>query len=569
MRKFGIAAKLYLAFGGMFLLAITASIVGWQGFQRISDSQTSVIDQAIPGLRKAHRLAALNTSTSAAAQQLLRARDNAERERTSRVLFAHIDALNELLDEFERSGFAESSLPSLRETVTDLVEKLRTEDNLVQRRLQHQRRLSELVAELESATEELNELADSLVANAAATATAITSSLYDMVEERAGDQSLYRVFDRLVEVDLDAMERMYELRLRSANLRALFTEISKESDLEALVRLRERTAENLSIVKRRVGEINDPQRRQQAERLITAMELDRGPLDIHGLFQTRRELLSIESELSELTVATEAASQRLNQTVNELNTSGGVLINEVSTTAREALGSSRQLFNWISIFSLLVAAIVLWGFVNRSVIRRLLSLETATRSIAGGDYEVSIHDSGNDELANMGKALRVFRNNAIEKRRVDDELQQHKTHLEELVEERTEQLRDANARLYEEAQNHADARARAEQANLAKTAFLATMSHELRTPLSGALGTLRLLEDTSLDSQQRGYTHTVEVANKALLEIVNEILNYSQLEAGKITLDERGFDLSQLLRDVVDLMATPVSERKKSTFTRV
>ncbi|MEM7292296.1 MAG: TMAO reductase system sensor histidine kinase/response regulator TorS [Pseudomonadota bacterium] len=561
MRKFGIAAKLYLAFGGLFVLAIIASIVGWQGFQRISDSQTSVIDQAIPGLRQAHSLAALNASTSAAAQQLLRARDAAEREHTSRILFAHIDALNALLDDFERSGFATSALPGLRDTVADLVDKLRSEDALVQQRLYHQQLLSQQVAELENATVELNELADSLVANAAATTTAITSSLYDMVEQRADDQALYQVFDRLLEVDLDAMERMYELRLRSANLRSLFNEVSKETDPEALQVLRDQTLENLSIVKRRVGEINDPQRRQQAEGLLSAMEVDQGPLAVFGLFETRRSLSAIERELSELSVAAEVASQRLNQSVNELNTSGGELINRVSTVARKALDSSRSLFNWISLFALIVAAIVLWGFVSRNVIRRLLSLETATRSIADGDYDVEIHARGNDELANMGKALRGFRNNAIEKQRVDEELRDHKAHLEELVEQRTEQLKVANTRLSDEARNHADARARAEQANQAKTAFLATMSHELRTPLSGALGTLHLLDDTTLDPQQRQYTHTVEVANKALLEIVNEILDYSQMEAGKLKLDNRPFNLSELLRDVVDLMAVPVQER--------
>ena len=60
MRTPGIATKLFLAFGGIFALAFIAALVGWQGFQRIADTQNDVIDQAIPGLRHAHRLAEIN-----------------------------------------------------------------------------------------------------------------------------------------------------------------------------------------------------------------------------------------------------------------------------------------------------------------------------------------------------------------------------------------------------------------------------------------------------------------------------------------------------------------------------
>ena len=69
------------------------------------------------------------------------------------------------------------------------------------------------------------------------------------------------------------------------------------------------------------------------------------------------------------------------------------------------------------------------------------------------------------------------------------------------------------------------------------------MSHELRTPLSGALGTLNLLKDTSLSQVQLEYLGIVDTANTALLDIVNDILGYSQVEAGKLKIEARRFDL--------------------------
>ena len=87
------------------------------------------------------------------------------------------------------------------------------------------------------------------------------------------------------------------------------------------------------------------------------------------------------------------------------------------------------------------------------------------------------------------------------------------------------------------------------------------MSHELRTPLSGALGTLRLLSATELDTQQREYLQIINAANLSLLDIVSDILGYSQLEAGKLNIDNRRFNLRQLLDNVTGLMRVSAGEK--------
>ena len=564
MRKLGIAAKLYLAFGSIFLMAVVASSIGWKGFERVTNSQNSVIDQAIPGLRQAHQLSALNASIGAAGDQLLRAVDESERETVSATLFSEVALVNALLDGFQQKNFSPELVQQLRDTVSNIESKLRQQDDLVRQRIHQQARFTQLAASLIATTEELNDLADSLVANAAATTTAITSSLYDLVDNNADDRQLYSVFDRLVEVDIDAMERMYELRLRSANLNALFSRVTKESELDELDILRKRTTETISILKRRVTEINDPQRRQKAIELLGAMEVYDGPLYVYDIFETRVSLLRIDNSLTRLSLDTAKASQTLSSIVIELNAAGSALINRVSTTAKESLDTSRQLFGGISIILLLLAAAILWWFIKRNVVRRLLSLQSATHSITKGDYDVDIIVEGHDELTDMGKALRGFRTNAIHNRKLDEELREHKAHLEELVEKRSEQLRETNQMLSEEVQNHAVAREKAEQASRAKTAFLATMSHELRTPLSGALGTLQLLSDTSLESKQLDYVHIINAANASLLGIVNDILGYSQLEAGKLNIENRRFDLNELLNNVIGLMTVSVHENNNS-----
>lgn len=131
MRKLGIATKIYLAFGGIFLLAVVASSIGWKGFTRVTESQNSVIDRAIPGLRQAHRLSALNASIGAASAQLLRSNNETERIEISAALFSEVAQVNALLDDFQRKGFSLGSLQSLRQTVSNIEYMLRRQNDLV------------------------------------------------------------------------------------------------------------------------------------------------------------------------------------------------------------------------------------------------------------------------------------------------------------------------------------------------------------------------------------------------------------------------------------------------------
>ncbi len=167
------------------------------------------------------------------------------------------------------------------------------------------------------------------------------------------------------------------------------------------------------------------------------------------------------------------------------------------------------------------------------------------------DYSLRLAARSNDEVGALVEAWNRMLA-GIEER--DRELAGHREHLEEQVAARTRDLSRTHAEMVV-------ARDRAQDAVRAKAEFLATMSHELRTPMNGVIGMTTLLCDTKLDEQQRGMIETVRHAGEQLLAVINDVLDFSKVEAGKMELESVSFDLLRMCEETCDILLPTASAK--------
>lgn len=540
----GLGGRLLLAFSLMALLTLSASLLGWIGLTHLRQLEQGV-QQTLADQERARTLARLSGEIQSASHLLATATSEAEREHQGRLLTLQGQQMQRLLAQLGGEGERQVQ-EQLHPLSQAIIGNLGQQGWLVGERLTLMAQGDALRARLVAAAGEVAELARSQMENAETVMVAGLGSLYPLQGRAAAAAAI----DRLLEQDLDWLEQMTELRHRTLMQQQRIEEIwrgERQDRLQALLRDGQR---ELAILQLRAGAVTDPARRQGVEQALAVLAQS------DKLVQLRSDWLGKGEALRVLASANDALMSSLNQQVDDLVNRARDSLGESQQALSQRLKLLEQALMGIGLLTLVLLMLLMWRMVYGRIVWPLQHAVAGMSRLARGDLAPldPIVGAGRDELAELGRALQVFRDNAVE-------LGRYQRELESRVVERTRQLSHANLRLNEEVENQRLARAEAEQANRAKSVFLATMSHEIRTPMNGILGGLTLLEDTHLSETQRRYLAAIEHSGESLLEILNDILDYSKIEAGHLEARREPFPLHQLV-DELSALFRPKAEAR-------
>lgn len=184
---------------------------------------------------------------------------------------------------------------------------------------------------------------------------------------------------------------------------------------------------------------------------------------------------------------------------------------------KSAIRDEIIIFVGISSSIFLLFAFFVAVLMDMTVVHRTLELAKAADRLSHGDFEAELPAVKSDEIGKLTNSFKEMRQNILQ----------------------SQQILEA-------------AKSQAEEANKAKSEFLATMSHEIRTPMNGVIGMTGLLMDSDLDEKTREYVENIRFSGEQMMRIINEILDFSKLEAGKIELEKMPFDLSDMVETIME-----------------
>ena len=651
-----IRARLFSAFGFAAALTIVSSSIAFYEFTVIGATTHDIVSSSLPATIVSLRLVEEANVLVSAAPRLMAARDDKDRLATAARI---TDQARNLAEGVER----------LRALGVDDTAAIDAKRNALLRRLDT---LNEVVKDRIAISIERVTLASAIQPAYTAFHDALTAAIGESNSDLAA-ASTQAGADAAHNGKLEALRRLWEMESESNRLSGLLTEAALTNDAGRLAALRDLINATKRTIETDLNGIADPAQQKKLAPLYN----DLGSIETSdGIIAVRNYELNRLHDADVAFANAQSETATLKQAVDDMVEQQGRMAQSISMYADQQIHSAKIILIVLSIVAVMSAAMVAWLYVGRDVVLRLVHLSEAMHRLAGGNRDVHIEDNRGDEIAEMAHTIEVFRENAVALDQLLAEREQAAARLENIVEQRTAELRRrgeelrvtfdnmvqgvlmfdgamkiaawnrqvldllkipedflaggpsyagfirylaergeygavdpeaevqrftatvAERRTFErtrpdgtvleirhspmpeggivviysditERKHYEEtltaARDQAEAMSRTKSSFLANMSHELRTPLNAIIG----LTDMMVSNADRFGTEKaieplrrVHRAGKHLLDLINQVLDLSKIEAGKLDINPDTVNVAALIDEVVGTARSLADQNK-------
>jgi signal transduction histidine kinase/DNA-binding response OmpR family regulator len=643
-----IRARLYIALAFMAITTVICSLIGLYAFTNIGGTTTEIVSRSMPATVHSLRLAEETSGLVAAAPRLMAAEDESHRAevaeqiaRQTRDFLTRIDQLRALDPTMSRE---------IQTAQTAMVDRMTALNQAVTERIAISGRRQDMATSIRKAHEELLE----------GITPAIDDANFELMTKNQGAENKAASNEAI-----ESLRHLLEVQAEVNLLAGLLIESSLVTESVRLQPLREVIDAARGKIESNLRALVDPELRKKMIGLYDRLAAMAGQ---DGIIALRARELQRQQEAQLAFAATQAEAIKLKRAVDGLVAQQGEEAEVVSARAAAQIRSGRILLIALSVTALVAAGLIAWLYVGRNIVSRLARLSGAMLAIAAGRRESAVPVTGADEIGAMGRAVEVFRRNALELDQLLAERADAAIKLEKIVEQRTAELQqrgevmrvtfenmehgvlifdremkvvawnqqitellelpkpflagkprfsdfirfqaergeygdvdvDAEVQrltagaarhylterarpngtvleirhnplpdgglvnIYTDITKRKDyentltaARDQAEAMSRTKSSFLANMSHELRTPLNAIIGYSEILQEDAVgkdDKESIDDLQRIESAGRHLLSLINNILDLSKIEAGKMDIFIEEVDVLALAKEVLAIV---------------
>jgi signal transduction histidine kinase/CheY-like chemotaxis protein len=670
----GLKGRLQLAFGAITLLVVVATGVGLYAFFEVGKSLDRITNKALPPALAAGELLAKAESIVAAGPALLASNSAEEINRLARSVFGELANATKILDQLRQAELDSVVLDHIGNAISKLDANLTLLQKTTQEKVSTEAKRKALVEEIFSAYRGFDLVWEPRFSDLRSRVMRLQRSIVSSTSESQQDRGA--ALNDLDQAIL-ALLPLEQIRRDFSAAFELIVRGSAASNVAELAELKNQAQRSIQSIDGLVSDI-DPDLSTELFRPIARLRADvRGNTNIFNLRQTEIDATAGSKQL--IAENTELSAQ-LHDSVERLVTSSRDDIANADLAAKQAQRFNTNILLAVTLLALISSFLIVWLYVGRNIVARLTHLSGAMLTIAAGRRETAVPVTGTDEVGAMGRAVEVFRRNAIELDQLLAERADAATKLEKIVEQRTAELQrrgavlrvtfdnmeqgvlmfdrelklaawnrqitelleltetflteephfsdflrflaqrgeygavdvDAevrrltagssrhysserirpNGRILEirhsplpdggfvniytditDRKHYEDtltaARDQAEAMSRTKSSFLANMSHELRTPLNAIIGLTEIMINNAARFGTEKASEPLRRVHRAgahLLDLINQVLDLSKIEAGKLELNPETVNVARLIDEVVGT-ARPLAEQNKNRLT--
>lgn len=416
--KLGLRGRLMMAIVPIALLAVIAAALAVFAFRITQSQQKIVAEEAIPALVSGQALYARSNTVSNIARNVAVAQNAAEIDTVIAELDAIETALNEDIATLGGLGVDAGILAEFSSQTATLVNNIRalkdTQTTLFANAVATSTLLEEIVSGANSI--EASARAQNTDANMALTNSA--SALYSLVGREDQTPAAFDTLDKLLDVDALDAQNMSDLRAIAFQIPGLAEQAVAARNTDALDKVKFAINPILTQLQKGIDLMPDAEAKEKALATLGELQTALDPSKPDNLFALRLAEFSTDAQLETILDGNAAITAQIAQTAERLLSDMRGKIDVANAGVEKTIANAEIIMIAVAIAAIVIPALILWLYVSRNLLRRLIGLNGAMTRLSNGDLDTEIDDAGSDEIATMAKSVETFRENAREAERL-------------------------------------------------------------------------------------------------------------------------------------------------------